>query len=110
LSVKVTPEDAGGAIGAVPLTECMYKRLITYTADIPDVDEVSPTNNVHGNPVSYFPVTLVNNPDTFNCNTISPTYNTYGDNEIRCLIKEIEQKPIIHKDRDWGADKNNPNW
>ncbi|MDR2642764.1 MAG: hypothetical protein LBC74_08210, partial [Planctomycetaceae bacterium] len=35
LSVKVTHEDASGAIGAVPLTECMYKRLITYTADIP---------------------------------------------------------------------------
>jgi hypothetical protein len=35
LNVKVLAENAGGAVGAVPLTECMYNRLITYTAKIP---------------------------------------------------------------------------
>ncbi|MDR1925110.1 MAG: hypothetical protein LBQ66_12130 [Planctomycetaceae bacterium] len=32
LSVKLTPENAGGAAGAVPMTECMEGRQITYTA------------------------------------------------------------------------------
>ncbi|MDR2641535.1 MAG: hypothetical protein LBC74_01950 [Planctomycetaceae bacterium] len=36
LSAKVTPEDAGGAIGAVPLTECMEGRWLTLTATIPN--------------------------------------------------------------------------
>jgi hypothetical protein len=35
LNVKVLAEDAGGAVGAVPLTECMYNRIVTYTAKIP---------------------------------------------------------------------------
>ncbi|MDR2171456.1 MAG: hypothetical protein LBP59_15045 [Planctomycetaceae bacterium] len=35
LSVKVTPENAGGAVGTTPLTECMEGREITYTANIP---------------------------------------------------------------------------
>jgi hypothetical protein len=35
LAVKVTPEDAGGAVGAVPLTECMEERWMTYTANTP---------------------------------------------------------------------------
>jgi hypothetical protein len=35
LSVKVTPENAGGAAGAVPLTECMEDRWMTFTANTP---------------------------------------------------------------------------
>jgi hypothetical protein len=35
LNVKLTVENAGGAAGAVPLTECMEDRWITYTAKIP---------------------------------------------------------------------------
>ena len=35
LWVTITPENAGGAAGAVPLTECMEEREITYTAKTP---------------------------------------------------------------------------
>jgi hypothetical protein len=41
LSAKVTPENAGGAVGAVPLTECMEGRKITYTVNIPSWTSIS---------------------------------------------------------------------
>lgn len=34
VGLKVKAEDAGGAVGAIPLTECMEGRYVTYTAEL----------------------------------------------------------------------------
>jgi hypothetical protein len=76
------------------------------TDALPDAEENKPSK-------IYFKTSSPNNPDTFSISSLSlnfGTYRRYGDQEVRCRLEEIHNKPTIDKDKDWAADSRNPKW
>ncbi|MDR2644270.1 MAG: hypothetical protein LBC74_15930, partial [Planctomycetaceae bacterium] len=70
---------------------------------LPSNEEITPSK-------TYFKASSRFDADTFSIGTIYPHYKTYGDQEVRCRIEETENKPVVHKDKDWAADKRNKLW
>jgi hypothetical protein len=76
------------------------------TDALPDNEEITPSK-------SYFKASQPNNSDTFSIHTLATNaviYKSYGDQEVRCRLEEIHNKPKVYKEKDWAADSRNLNW
>ncbi|MDR2641534.1 MAG: hypothetical protein LBC74_01945 [Planctomycetaceae bacterium] len=112
ITVTVTGSDEYiDAVAGTISHELYHKFTYTHTGVDSDGDMVTDTREVTPEK-SYFPITFINDYDSFDLSNNIPGYNKYtrGDQEFRCRLENIHNKQTIDKSKDWAADYRNPFW